>query len=138
MKTSPLVRAALLVAVLCGGASAVASNVGKRFPSEMRVYGQVDDQPPGGRGTGGFWHSNGSADGRWLVGDTFAGNVWLIDRHNGAMTMLTTDHKMRPDHTHPTFSPDGKRILIQSGLLSDGKSLNLMTVVIPEYLQNPR
>jgi oligogalacturonide lyase len=105
---------------------------------QMRVYGQVDDQPPGGRGTGGFWHSNGSADGRWLVGDTFAGNVWLIDRHTGAMTMLTTDHKMRPDHTHPTFSPDGKRILIQSGLLSDGKSLNLMTVVIPEYLQNPR
>jgi oligogalacturonide lyase len=105
---------------------------------QMRVYAQVDDQPPGGRGTGGFWHSNGSADGRWLVGDTFAGNVWLIDRRNGAMTLLTTDHKMRPDHTHPTFSPDGKRILIQSGLLSNGKSLNLMTVVIPEYLQNPR
>ena len=105
---------------------------------QMRVYGQVDDQPPGARGTGGFWHSNGSADGRWLVGDTFAGNVWLIDRRNGAMTMLTTDHKMRPDHTHPTFSPDGKRILIQSGLLSDGKNLNLMTVTIPEYLQNPR
>ena len=105
---------------------------------QMRVYAQVDDQPPGGRGTGGFWHSNGSADGRWLAGDTFAGNIWLIDRHNGAMTLLTGDHKMRPDHTHPTFSPDGKRILFQSGLLSNGKSLNLMTVVIPEYLQNPR
>ena len=38
---------------------------------------------------------------------------------------------------HPTFSPDGKRILLQSGLLSDGKNLNLMTVTIPEYLQNP-
>ena len=72
------------------------------------------------------------------MGDTFAGNIWLIDRHNGAMTLLTGDHKMRPDHTHPTFSPDGKRILFQSGLLSNGKSLNLMTVVIPEYLQNPR
>jgi oligogalacturonide lyase len=43
---------------------------------------------------------------------------------------------MRPDHTHPTFSPDSKRILIQSGLLTDGKSLDLMTVTIPEYLQN--
>ena len=103
---------------------------------QMRVYGQVDDQPPGARGTGGFWHSNGSADGRWLVGDTFAGNVWLIDRRDGAMTMLTTDHKMRPDHTHPTFSPDSKRILIQSGLLTDGKSLDLMTITIPQYLQN--
>ena len=64
--------------------------------------------------------------------------IWLIDRHNGTMTLLTTDHKMRPDHTHPTFSPDGKRILFQSGLLSDGKNLTLMTVTIPEYLQNPR
>ena len=105
---------------------------------QIRLYGQVDDQPPGARGTGGFWHSNGSADGRWLAGDTFAGNVWLIDRRDGAMTLLTTGHKMRPDHTHPTFSPDSKRILIQSGLLTDGKSLDLMTVTIPEYLQNRR
>jgi oligogalacturonide lyase len=103
---------------------------------QMRVYGQVDDQPPGARGTGGFWHSNGSPDGRWLVGDTFAGNVWLIDRRNGAMTLLTTDHKMRPDHTHPTFSTDSKRVLIQSGLLTDGKTLHLMTIAIPSYLQN--
>jgi len=53
------------------------------------------------------------------------------------MTLLTGDHKMRPDHTHPTFSPDGKRILFQSGLLSNGKSLNLMTVVIPEVSAEP-
>ncbi len=105
---------------------------------QMRLYGQVDDQPEGARGTGGFWHSNGSPDGRWLVGDTFAGNVWLIDRRNGAMTLLTTDHKMKPDHTHPTFSPDSKRILIQSGLLTDGKSLDLMVIAIPQYLQNGR
>jgi oligogalacturonide lyase len=105
---------------------------------QMRLYGQVDDQPAGARGTGGFWHSNGSADGRWLVGDTFAGNVWLIDRRNGAMTLLTTDHKMRPDHTHPTFSPDGTRILIQSGLLTNGKTLDLMVASIPAWLQNPR
>ena len=103
---------------------------------QMRLYGQVDDSPPGGRSTGGFWHSNGSADGRWLVGDTFAGNIWLIDRRNGAMTMLSSDHKMKPDHTHPTFSPDGKRILIQSGLLTDGKSLDLMLIPIPLELQN--
>jgi oligogalacturonide lyase len=52
------------------------------------------------------------------------------------MTLLTTDHKMRPDHTHPIFSPDSKRILIQSGLFSDGKNLNLMVVALPEWLQN--
>ena len=37
---------------------------------------------------------------------------------------------MKPDHTHPIFSPDSKRILIQSEMLSDGTALNLMTVKI--------
>ncbi len=101
----------------------------------MKLYGQVEDQPPGARGTGGFWHSNGSPDGRWLVGDTFAGNVWLIDRRNGKQTLLTTDHKMKPDHTHPTFSPDSTRILIQSGHFTDGKSLDLMVIPIPEKVR---
>jgi len=36
---------------------------------QIRLYGQVDDQPPGARGTGGFWHSNGSADGRCELDD---------------------------------------------------------------------
>ncbi|HEX2854739.1 MAG TPA: hypothetical protein VHO24_16020 [Opitutaceae bacterium] len=101
----------------------------------IRLYGEVDEQSPNGR-LGAFWHSNGSPDGRWLVGDTFAGNLWLIDRRTQAMTLLSTDHKMRPDHTHPTFSPDSKRVLIQSGLLSDGKSLDLMTIAVPLGLQN--
>jgi oligogalacturonide lyase len=46
--------------------------------------------------------------------------------------------KMKPDHTHPTFSPDSKRILVQSGLLTDGKSLDLMVIAVPQYLQNGR
>jgi oligogalacturonide lyase len=92
--------------------------------NQMRIVGQVDE----GRG---FWHSNASADGRWAVGDNFAGNIYLINRQNYETTLLTTDHKMSPDHAHPFFSPDGKRIVFQSGLLSDGKNLNLMTVEIP-------
>ena len=103
---------------------------------QMKILGQVEENTGVVRGTGGFWHCNGSPDGRWAVGDTFAGNIYVIDRHNGRMTLLTTDHKMRPDHTHPIFSPDSKRILIQSGLFSDGKNLNLMVVALPEWLQN--
>ena len=94
---------------------------------EMKVLGQIDE----GRG---FWHCNGSSDGKWAVGDNFIGNIWLINVITGERTLLTTDHKMKPDHTHPTFSPDNKRILFQSGLLSDGKSLNLMTITIPAGL----
>jgi oligogalacturonide lyase len=41
---------------------------------------------------------------------------------------------MQPDHAHPTFSPDSRRILIESGLLADGRSLDLMVVPIPSHL----
>jgi oligogalacturonide lyase len=99
---------------------------------QMKILGQVEESAGRARGTGGFWHCNGSPDGRWAVGDTFAGNIYVIDRHNGRTTLLTTDHKMRPDHTHPIFSPDSKRVLIQSGLFSDGKNLNLMVVTLPQ------
>lgn len=99
--------------------------------NQMRIVGQIDE----GRG---FWHCNASADGRWAVGDNFSGNIYLINRLNNETTLLTTDHKMRPNHAHPFFSPDGKRIIFQSGLLSDGKNLNLMTVEIPSALWKPR
>jgi oligogalacturonide lyase len=105
---------------------------------QMKILGQVEENAGSNRGTGGFWHCNGSPDGRWAVGDTFAGNVYVIDRLNGATTLLTTDHKMRPDHAHPIFSSDSKRVLIQSGLFSDGRNLNLMIVTLPEWLQNRR
>jgi oligogalacturonide lyase len=98
---------------------------------QVRLYGQVDDNPPDSRNLGGYWHSNGSPDGRWLVGDTFAGNIWLIDRRDGRQSLLSTGHKMRPDHAHPTFSPDSRHILIQSGLLSDGQSLDLILLPVP-------
>lgn len=79
----------------------------------------------------GFWHSDGTPDGRWAVGDDFDGNITLIDRKTGGRTLLSAGHYMRPDHTHPNFSPDGKHILIQSGMLSQGKKLDLMLVPIP-------
>jgi oligogalacturonide lyase len=91
---------------------------------EIQVLGQVQE----GRG---FWHSAGSSDGQWAVGDNFDGSVYLVNRKNGRKHLLTTGHIMRPDHTHPNFSPDNKRILIQSGLLSNGQSLDLMVVEIP-------
>lgn len=98
--------------------------------NSMKIISQIDEDMGDGL-LGGFWHCNGSPDGRWAVGDTFKGNVYVIDRHNAAQHLLTTDHKMKPDHTHPIFSPDSKRVLIQSGHLTDGKRLQLMTVEIP-------
>ncbi|PTY07589.1 hypothetical protein DB347_04970 [Opitutaceae bacterium EW11] len=97
---------------------------------QMKILGQVEEDMENGT-KGGFWHCNGSPDGKWAVGDTFKGSIYLISRENGCRTLLTTGHVMKPDHTHPIFSPDSKRVLIQSGLLSEGKNLNLMEVDVP-------
>jgi oligogalacturonide lyase len=101
--------------------------------NHMTILDQIDEDL-GGRRTGGLWHGNGSPDGKWAVGDSFKGNVYLIDRRNGERILLTTDHRMRPDHAHPIFSPDSKRVLIQSGQLTDGRSLDLVVVDIPAAL----
>lgn len=98
---------------------------------QMKLLGQVEENMGNGQ-QGGFWHCNGSPDGKWATGDTFRGSVYVINRQTGERTMLTTGHRMRPDHTHPIFSKDSKRVLIQSGMLTDGKMLNLMLVQVPE------
>ncbi len=101
--------------------------------SQMSILAQIEEDM-GERRTGGLWHCNGSPDGRWAVADSFKGNVYLIDRRTGERILLTTDHKMIPDHAHPIFSPDGRRVLIQSGRFTEGKSLDLVVVDIPAAL----
>ena len=94
---------------------------------EMRIVGQT----PSGSG---LWHISGSPDGRWAVGDDFSRSIYLIDRHTGEMIMLSTGHKpTAQDHPHPTMSPDGTKIQIQSAMLSeDGKSMNICIIPVPE------
>jgi oligogalacturonide lyase len=94
---------------------------------EMTIVGQT----PSGSG---LWHVSGSPDGRWAVGDDFARNIYLIDRHTREMRLLSAGHKTTAaDHPHPTMSPDGTRIEIQSAMLSaDGKSMNICIIPVPE------
>ena len=94
---------------------------------EMRIEGQT-------KSGSGLWHGSGSADGRWLVGDDFSRSIYLIDRNNHEMIMLSTGHKeTAADHTHPSFSPDGTRIEIQSAMLSDdNRSMNICIIPVPE------
>lgn len=94
---------------------------------EMEKDRQAIDGQLVGRG---FWHCNASRDDRWAVGDTFGGNVWLINVQTGERHQLVSDTKMRPDHAHPSFSPDGTKVLLQSGHFTNGKRLNLMMVDI--------
>lgn len=94
---------------------------------EMRIEGQTH------QGSG-FWHVAGSADGRWLAGDDFARNIYLIDRNTHQMVLLSSGHKTTAaDHPHPTFSPDGTRIQIQSAMLAeDDRSMNICVIAVPD------
>lgn len=84
---------------------------------------------PQWKGVNSLWHNAVSYDGRYVGGDDFDGNVWVIDRKTHKQTLLSTGHYMAPDHEHPSFSPDGNRVLIQSGMLTQGQRLSL--VVMP-------
>jgi oligogalacturonide lyase len=77
-----------------------------------------------------FWHNGVTYDGRHVAADDFNGDLYLIDRSTGARTLLSTGHRMKPDHLHPSFSADNTRLLVQSGLLTDGKKLSLIVVPI--------
>jgi oligogalacturonide lyase len=94
---------------------------------EMTIAGQI----PYGSG---FWHVSGSQDGRFVVGDDFDRELYLIDRQTHEMMLLTAGHKTTAaDHLHPTFSPDGSRIEIQSAMLSeDNRSMNICIVPVPK------
>jgi oligogalacturonide lyase len=94
---------------------------------EMTIAGQTASGS-------GLWHVNGSSDGRWAVGDDFSRSIYLIDRHTHEMILLSTGHKTTAaDHPHPTFSPDGTRIEIQSAMLSeDNKSMNICIIPVPD------
>ncbi|MBI3348622.1 MAG: PD40 domain-containing protein [Burkholderiales bacterium] len=94
---------------------------------EVNLVGQT----PSGSG---LWHVHGSADGRFAVGDDFGRSLYLIDRRTREMMVLTTGHKTTArDHIHPTFSPDGKKIQIQSAMLAaDGREMNICIVPVPQ------
>ena len=63
-----------------------------------------------------YWHVCGDPTGRWAVGDTFEGELYLVDIKTHHAKLLTQGH--RPDgatvHPHPSFSPDGSHVLFCS------------------------
>ncbi len=99
--------------------------------NEMRIAGQT-------KSGSGLWHVHGSSDGRWAVGDDFSRSIYLIDRTNDEMILLSTGHKSSAqDHPHPTFSADGKKIHIQSAMLAeDDRAMSHVIIRIPDHLLN--
>ena len=64
---------------------------------EMFIAGQI----PYGSG---FWHVSGSPDKRFLVGDNFKRELYLINRETSELTLLSAGHKITAhDHTQSYF-----------------------------------
>jgi oligogalacturonide lyase len=53
---------------------------------EMRIAGQT-------KSGSGLWHVHGSPNSRWAVGDDFARSIYLIDRTNDELILLSTGQK---------------------------------------------
>jgi len=48
-----------------------------------------------------YWHVGGSPDGNWAVGDTFDGEIYLINNDTGKAKLLTQGHRPRGATVHP-------------------------------------
>lgn len=62
------------------------------------------------------WHTHGSPDGKWAVGDDFDRNLWLIQISTGERRLLTTGHLSHGcnNHPHASFTPDSQAIVFTS------------------------
>ncbi|MGD9929919.1 MAG: hypothetical protein AB7U05_07860 [Mangrovibacterium sp.] len=87
--------------------------------NELTFHGQT--------GGGGYWHCNASPDQKYIVADTFDGKLYRISATNPEeVVLLTQGHRLqsispftKEAHLHPSISPDGKWVLINSSLLTD-------------------
>lgn len=78
----------------------------------------------------GFWHCAATPDLQWAAGDTSTGDLYLLNLTTGTRTLWSTGHRppgCQP-HAHQDFSPDGRRLLFNSGLLGHA---HLMTLALP-------
>lgn len=94
--------------------------------NEIRLFRNAE-----GRG---YWHCAESPDRKWGVADTFTGELHRINLNTGEVTVLTVAHYAPTTgiptvHSHHTISPDGKRVLFNSGKLG---SLDLMVMSIEQ------
>ena len=86
---------------------------------------------------GGYWHTAGTKDLKWAVGDTFNGNLYRLNLENGDVTLLTTGHRpnskgpfTREAHSHHSISPDGKWVLFNSSMLT-GSDIMMVPLMPP-------
>lgn len=77
------------------------------------------------------WHTQGSPNGKWIMGDDFDRNIWLIEAKGGERRLLTQGHlgKGMKTHPHGSFTPDSKAIVFNS---SRGGYDNIYCAMLPD------
>lgn len=82
------------------------------------------------------WHTHGSPDGRWALGDDFDRNLWLIDRTTLERRLLTQGHEGGgiKVHPHASFTPDSRAVVLNS---SRPGVESIYLVPIPEFQSLP-
>ncbi len=75
---------------------------------------------------GGYWHAFGTRDLKWVVVDTFNGNIYRVNTETHEAKMLTAGHRPNTQspfssqaHALPSIRPDGKWVLLNSNMLND-------------------
>lgn len=83
-----------------------------------------------------YWHVCGIPGGRYAVGDTFAGELFLVDAKTGQKKLLTKGHRPKGSkvHAHQSGSPNGKQVLFCSEMQG---SWDLMLADIPKWNDLP-
>jgi hypothetical protein len=93
-----------------------------------------------------WWHCAGSDDGRWVVADTFHGDLALFEGMTTRPALLTAGHRVKTGtseyapngaHPEPGWDRKGEQIIFSSHLLSGGESSdpNVCVATIPAEWQ---
>ena len=128
--------------LFCGGKSptaAVLSHVKALNPytGEVRIVGAGAWWPeatPAEAGRLNWWHAAGSADGRWVAGDNWHGDIMLFEGKTTRPHLLTAGHRTygHGEHPHVGWDRKGEKVVFCSGMLGNP---NVCVATIPKAWQ---
>jgi oligogalacturonide lyase len=78
------------------------------------------------------WHTHGSPDRNWALGDDFDRNLWLVNVATRERKLLSQGHVSGDykTHLHSSFTPDSKGVVFTSS--KDGVE-NIFYIALPEW-----